>query len=239
VWAKYPAVDAIADVELVELDIEADVAGAAIWIDFQRAGVSPLHVVLPAGDHVIAAAAGGKRGWAAGTAVRTQTSVHIALADPARSWTELAHRVAGFRGAVPAPGELAWLLAQVHARIALVRHGDTVEAWGQVGRSELPHRLGEAAPIGELSRVLAVVEERIRRWSDHAPDPDTPLLVESPEERDERDERGVRKTRSDDASKPTKWWVYAAIAGAVAIGATIIFVHDAASDRQRVEVHYP
>jgi hypothetical protein len=233
VWAKYPAIDAIADLELIELDIEADVPGAAVWIDFQRAGVSPLHVALPAGDHVIAAAAGEKRGWAAGRAVRLQKSVHIALAEPARSFRELAHRVAGFHGAVPAAGELAWLLDQVHVRIALVRHGDTVEAWGQVGRTELPHRLGDAAPIGEVSRVLDAVDARIRRWADHAPDPDTPLLVESP---GEREQRGVR---SDVASKPTKWWVYAAIAGAAAIGATIILVHDASSDRQRVEVRYP
>jgi hypothetical protein len=236
VWAKYPAVDAIADLEVVELDIDADVPGAVIWIDFQRAGVSPLHVALAAGDHVLAAAAGEKRGWAAGTAVSTQKSVHIEIAEPARSWSELAHRVAGFRGAVPAANELAWLLAQVHARIALVRHGDTVEAWGQVGRSELPHRLGQPAPIGELSRVLGVVDARIRRWADHAPDPDTPLLVESPEDRAERAERGAR---NDVAGKPTKWWVYAAIAGAAAIGATIVLAHEAASDRQRVEVHYP
>jgi len=33
--------------------------------------------------------------------------------------------------------------------------------------------------------------------------------------------------------------VYAAIGGALAIGATIIVVHDAASDRQRVELRYP
>jgi hypothetical protein len=233
VWAKYPAIDAIADLELIELDIEADVPGAAVWIDFQPAGVSPLHVALPAGDHVIAAAAGGKRGWAAGRAVRSQTSVHVALSEPAQSFRELAQRVASFHGAVPAPGELAWLLDQVHARIALVRHGDTVEAWGQIGRSELPHRLGDAAPIDDVARVLNAVDARIRRWADHAPDPDTPLLVESPEEREARSARG------DVAGKPTKWWVYAAIAGAAAIGATIILVHDAGSDRQRVEVRYP
>src|SRR5262249_26286338 len=79
VWAKYPAVDAIAGRDLIELDIDAGEPGAAIWIDFRPAGTSPVHVVVPAGEHVIAAAAGTRRGWAAGTAVRTQKAVHVPM----------------------------------------------------------------------------------------------------------------------------------------------------------------
>jgi hypothetical protein len=234
VLAKYPDVDAIADRELVELDVDTEVAGAAIWIDFRPVGASPLHVELAAGEHVIAAAAGNRRGWAAGTAVRTQKAIRVPLVETAGRWAELAHRVAGWNGALPPAGELAWVLGQIHARAALVRHGDTVEAWGQIGRSELPYRLGGSdgiSPVADVERVLGVVQERIRAWNDHAPDPDRPLLVE------DRGGRGERRT--DDGDKPTKWWVYAAIAGAVAIGATIIYVHDSASDRQRVELHFP
>ena len=233
VWAKYPEADAVANRELVELDIDADVPGAAVWIDFREAGVSPLHVTLPAGDHVLAAAAGTRRGWAAGTAVRTQKAVHIPLADQAGPFSEVAQRVAGWSGKLPAPAELGWVLARVHARIALVRHGDTIEAWGQVGRSEAPHLLGGddgVAPVGEVARVLGLVTDRIRSWNDHAPDPDRPLLVESP---------ASRTARKDEAEKPTKWWVYAAIAGAAAIGGAIIYAHDSAGDRQHVELHYP
>ncbi|HEX2688255.1 MAG TPA: PEGA domain-containing protein [Kofleriaceae bacterium] len=233
VWARYPEVDVVANREFVELDIDTDVPGAAIWIDFQKVGVSPVHVTLPAGDHVLAAAAGTKRGWAAGTAVRTQRSVHVPLTDVTGPWSEVAQRVAGWHGKRPPPAELAWLLARVHARVALVRHGDTIEAWGQIGRSEAPHQVGGddgVAPIGEVARVLGLIADRIHTWNDHAPDPDQPLLVET------REPRGARK---DGADKPTRWWVYAAIAGAVAIGATIIYAHDSASDRQRVELHYP
>ena len=232
VWAKYPEVDAVSNRELVELDVEADVPGAAIWIDFQKVGVSPVHVTLAAGDHVLAAAAGTRRGWAAGTAVRTQKSVHVPLTDAAGPWSELAHRVAGWNGQLPAPGELAWVLARVHARVALVRRGDTLEAWGQIGLSEAPHLLGSdgAVPTGEVARVLGLVADRIRTWNDHAPDPDQPLLVET---------AATRGARNDEGDKPTKWWVYAAIAGAAAIAGTIIYVHDSASDRQRVELHYP
>jgi hypothetical protein len=233
VWAKYPDVDVVANRDLVELDVDTDVPGAAIWIDFQKAGVSPLHVTLSAGDHVIAAAAGTKRGWASGTAVRTQKSVHVPLTDAAGPWSEVARRVASWNGQVPAPGELAWVLARVHARVALVRQGSTISAWGQVGRSEAPHALGGddgVAPIAEAARVLGLVADRIRTWNDHAPDPDQPLLVDKAE---------ARTTRKDEADKPTKWWVYAAIAGAVALSAAAIYVHDSASDRQRVELHYP
>jgi len=158
--------------------------------------------------------------------------VHVPLTDAAGPWSELAHRVAGWNGQLPAPGELAWVLARVHARVALVRRGDTLEAWGQIGLSEAPHLLGSdgAVPTGEVARVLGLVADRIRTWNDHAPDPDQPLLVET---------AATRGARNDEGDKPTKWWVYAAIAGAAAIAGTIIYVHDSASDRQRVELHYP
>jgi PEGA domain len=233
VWAKYPEIDAIANRELVELDVETDPPGAAVWIDFQKVGVSPVHVTLPAGDHVIAAAAGTRRGWAAGTAVRTQKAVQVPLTDAAGPWSEVAKRIASWNGKLPVPDDLAWVLARVHARIAIVRHGDTIEAWGQIGRSEPPHLIGGddgAAPVGEAARVLGLVTDRVHTWNDHAPDPDQPLLV---------DPSATRGGRKDEENKPTKWWVYAAIAGAAAIGTTIILVHDSASDRQRVELHYP
>ena len=233
VWAKYPDVDVVANRDLVELDVDTDVPGAAIWIDFQKVGISPVHVTLPAGDHVLAAAAGTKRGWASGTAVHTQKSVHVPLTEAAGPWSEVAQRVASWNGKLPAPGELAWVLARVHARVALVRQGGTISAWGQVGRSEAPHPIGGddgVAPIAEAARVLGLVADRIRTWNDHAPDPDQPLLVDQAE---------ARTARKDEADKPTKWWVYAAIVGAVALSATAIYAHDSASDRQRVELHYP
>jgi hypothetical protein len=231
VWAKYPEIDAIADRELVDIDVDADVAGAAIWIDFRSVGTAPVHVTVPAGEHVIAGAAGSKRGWAAGTAVRTQKSVRLSLADMAGPWAEVAQHVASWNGTMPAPAELAWVLGKVNARVAVIRHGEVLEAWGRVGRSEAPHLLGDddgVAPLDEIGRVLGVIADRVQSWNDHAPDPDQPLLVE--------DARGRRK---DEPEKPTKWWVYAAIGGAVALGAAIILVHDNASDRQRVELHYP
>lgn len=233
VWARYPDIDAIAGRELVALDIDADAPGAAIWIDFHPVGASPVHVEIAAGEHVIAAALGSRRGWAAGTAVRSQKALHVPLTDAAGPWAEVARRVAGWRGAMPPPAELSWVLARVHARVALIRRGPTVEAWGRVGLSEAPHLLGGddgTAPVAEAPRLLGVVADRIAAWSSHAPDPDRPLLTEgSP----------GRGGRGDEPEAPTKWWVYAAIGGALAVGATIIIAHEIGSDRQRVELTVP
>jgi hypothetical protein len=233
VWAKYPEIDAVANRELVQIDIDTEVPGAAIWIDFRKAGVSPLRVELPAGEHVLAAAAGNKRGWASGTAVASQKSVRVPLSDVSGAWSDVARRIARWEGKLPAPAELGWVLARVRARVAIVRHGDTIEAWGRAGLAEQPHLLGGddgTGPISDIERELGVVTERVRAWTQHAPDPDRPLLVE---------DRSARGARKDEGAKKTKWWVYAAIAGAAAVGVTFIYAHDSASDHQRVELRYP
>jgi hypothetical protein len=230
VWRKYPEVDAVSDRELIPLQITTDVANAAVWIDGAQAGRAPLDVLLPAGEHVIAVAAGTRRGWAAGVAVKSQTQLAIPTTDQATASSEIAARVAGWRGAVPAPAELAWVLGKVHARVAVVRRGDTVEAWGRLGLAEPPHRLGgedAVAPVAEARQVIALIADRVQAWNDRSPDPDQPLLV---------DDRRVDVTRKD---PPTKWWVYATIAGALVGAAVLVYAYDAGSDRQRVEIHLP
>jgi hypothetical protein len=231
-WQKYPEVDAMGGGARVELEITADVPGASIWIDHRPAGTAPLVVSLPLGEHVLAAAAGSRRGWAAGTAVPSQQKLVIPTADQASAWSEVGARVASWGGAVPPPAELGWVLAHVHARVALVRRGDSVEAWGRLGLAEPPHRLGgddAVAPVAEAERVIALCAERVAAWNERAPDPDQPLLVE-----DRRQSIGGRRRE-----EPTKWWVYAAILGAVGASAAIVVVHEVGSDRQRVELHYP
>jgi hypothetical protein len=232
VLAKYPDIDAVANPDLVELDIETDTPGAQVWIDFRPIGTAPVHVAVAVGDHVIAAATGTKRGWAAGTAIRAQKAVKLELTDAAGPWAEVARKIAGWKAAPP-PAELAAVLARVHARVALIRRGDEIEAWGHVGATEEPHLLGGddgTAPVADVARVLGVIADRVAAWSAHAPDPDRPLLL---------DDQARRGGRRDQPATPTKWWVYAAIGGAIAIGAGIIVANEAASDRQRVELHYP
>src|SRR6185295_11420843 len=111
---------------------------------------------------------------------------------------------ASWHGQMPAPVEIGWVLAHVHARAALIRRGDTIEAWGRAGLAEAPHRLGDddgAGTLAEAGRLCALIEDRAKGWDDHSPDPDKPLLRETP------------AGSKGQAEEPTKWWVYAAIAG--------------------------
>ena len=134
VWRRYPEVDTVLDRELVPLEITADVPGAAVWIDFRPAGTAPLTVMLPAGEHVIAVAAGTRRGWAYGTtSARSARSRSRPPTRPAR--TRRSPR-ASRRGAARCrhpPSSAA--RSTRPARVALVRHGDTLEVWGRVGRT--------------------------------------------------------------------------------------------------------
>ncbi len=232
IWRKYPEVDTVIDRELVRLEIATDIADADVWIDLAPAGKAPLQVQLPAGDHLIAVARGTRRGWAAGHTDPAQTKVVIPTTDRATASSAVASRVASWKGALPAPAELGWVMGEVRARIVLVRRGDTVEAWGRIGRSEMPYRLGGddgIAKLGELDRLLALVVDRVQTWNDRAPDPDRPLLVETPGD-------GGPRRRED---PPTKWWVYAAIGAAAVAAGTAIYLHDAGNDRQRVELIFP
>jgi hypothetical protein len=74
----------------------------------------------------------------------------------------------------------------------------------------------------------------VQTWRDRAPDPDQPLLVETPAE---RRARGI--ARKGEREEPTPWWVYATIAGALLGGALVIYAHDTAEDTQRVELKFP
>lgn len=235
VWAKYPAVDTLLDHDLLPLEITSEIAGAEVWIDFQRRGVTPLRTFVPAGEHVIAVASGTRRGWAAGKAVKTQTTLAIPLTDQASANRALALRVAGWHGQVPDPTELGIVLDEVKARVALIRHGAIVEAWGRIGRSEPPRRLGGEDGVGTPSdgdRLTGLIVDRIQTWNDRAPDPDQPLLVEDPTA------RGARKGKGK-ADEPTRWWVYGALLGAAAVGLGVMYANDHADSTQRVELHWP
>ena len=233
VMTKYPAIDSVADRDLVQLDVTTTPPGAAVWVDYARAGTSPVHLVLEAGPHVIAAALAGKRGYVIGTASHHQPSIEIPLTEMTGRWNEVAARIASWQGKVPAASALAAVLAKVDARVAVVRHGDVIEAWGHAGRAEKLVVLGGpdgTRMLGEADKLAALIVDRVRSWSAHLPDPDRPLLVESPAER-------LRARGRVD--EPTKWWVYASIAGAVLAGAVVIYAHDSQSTNQHVELHYP
>ncbi|HUJ59752.1 MAG TPA: hypothetical protein VLX92_14710 [Kofleriaceae bacterium] len=231
--AKYPEIDAVADRDLIDVEITSDVPGATLWVDFAPVGTTPAHVVLDAGEHVIAAAKGDKRGWIAGTAVRSQPEVNITMTDEAGKYGALADQIAGWHGAVPGPDQIEQVLGEVQARVALIRHGDTIEVWGHAGRGEPVRMLGGAdgtRSLAETDRALALVRDRVASWNERSPDPDVPLLTESADERAQH--KGAKE-------EPTRWWVYAVIGAAVLAGGITIYIHDNTTDTQRVELHYP
>jgi hypothetical protein len=229
--ARYPDIDAVSDREVVELDVAPEVAAATIYVDFQP--VSGTHLVLPAGEHVIAAAAGrARRGYVAGAAIPSQRSVAIPMPDQTGAYSALAARVAGWKGKLPPDAELAAVVQQTHARVALIHHGDVVEAWGHSVPAVPMRRLGDDGirPLPDVDRLARLVADRVMSWNEHAPEPDQPLLVES------LDTRAKHTTQTE---QPTKWWIYATIGGALLAGAIVIYAHDQASDTQRVELRYP
>ncbi len=232
-WRKYPEVDTTATRELLPLEIRSEIDGAEIWIDFERAGTSPLRTMLPAGPHVIGSASGTRRGWASGIVIRSQSSIVVPMRDQRGPWAHVGERIAEWRGKPPTARELAWVLDEVNARVAIIRHGTTIEAWGRAGRAELPYRLGGEdgrGSLDELDRVLAIAVDRVRAWNERAPDPDRPLLVET------EAERARRAGRSEE---PTQWWVYATIIGALSAAVIVVVAHENVTDTQRVELHAP
>ena len=123
-------------------------------------------------------------------------------------------------------------MAKVRARVVLIRHGESLEVYGRAGLAEAPHKLGGddgVATVADIDRLLALVADRVHSWNDHAPDPDRPLMLDD----------GNHDKNGKLHDLPTKWYVYASIAGAVVAGAVIIFATDAGADRQRVELHQP
>lgn len=235
VLARYPEVDALSNREVVALTIDADVPGAEIWIDFHRAGTAPMTTVLNAGEHVIAAASGSKRGVLTGTVVRTQPKLTVEMVDQAGPHQALAAQIASWHGAMPSTSDLLSVMNEVGARVALVRHGTTIEAWGHAGLGEPLRRIGHddgVRPLGEVDALAALVADRIATWNERAPDPDRPLLVETPEER-RRYNGGAKE------DEPTPWWVYATIGAAVLVGGIVIYAHETADNTQRIELSYP
>lgn len=232
-WTKYPEVDTVIDRESFAVHITSDAPGAEIWIDHERAGVAPLDAVLPAGEHVIAAAVGDRRGFAMGTAVKTQKAIEIPTPALRGTFSEIAKKVASWGGVMPSASEIGAVLTLAKVRVAIVRRGDAIEAWGRAGRAGDPHRLGGddgVGTIGDAPRLVGLIADRIAVWNDRAPDPDelltettTPLLRE-------------KRARVDE---PAKWWVYATLAGAILAGGTLLYVTETAATTQRVELHVP
>lgn len=227
---EYPAVDALLGVDRFDVDIATD-DGAVVWLDFQPVGTAPIRLALPAGEHIVAAAKGSRRGSAVFTSAAAKT-VAIALEEQRGRWTAVATKIASLRGAIATAHDLDWILDQVDARVALVRRGDIVQAWGRAGAFEQPRQLGGQAgvrPTAQADQVARVLAREVRKFTARTPDPDRPLLV--------GDTRRPRRTKGGDDS--TAWWVYAAIGASIAAGALVIYLYRPESSSPPLEMRRP
>jgi hypothetical protein len=230
-WARYPELDATGNVQRAEVVIESEAPDAEIWVDYRRRGQAPVTLYLEQGEHVVAVAAG-----AAGAARHIAVTgwSHRETLSPAPAagrWARVATLVAAVRErrqAADAAG-IGAILAAAGIRFGVVlTAGGSIEVWeAQEGESAV--LIGRRRDIGQAVGLAAQAARPLR-----APDPGEPLLRETEAERRARQER--------DKSSSTRWWVYAAVVGAAALGAGIIILPtlgDSGSDRQRFEITLP
>jgi len=227
-WARYPEIDASTDRDIIALTVDTT-AGAAVWIDHALVGTAPVTAYVAAGEHVVAAADGPRRGAIRVTAAGKPASATVPLVDRTGTYSSIAAVVKGWRDGVLTPNaeSLGTVMATLDVRFALILAGKTtVQIWARGPRDELPKKVDDA-PRDDVLAIGSLITDRVAAWDGRVPDPDLPLLVETPEERASRG-RSAR----------TKWWIYAAIVGAVVAGSTVLYFQDSAEDRQTIVIRF-
>jgi hypothetical protein len=227
VWKKYPEIDASTEA-LVEVPITTEPAGAAVFVDHLRLGTSPATAHLAPGEHLIAAGESARRASVRVQVGSKSTPVTVALVDRTGTWSHIAGLVAGWRaGATKASGEsLASLMQALDVRFALVLAGkDTVQVWA-LGPDDTKARKVDDGSLSETMAIGSMVLDRVAAWDGNAPDPDRPLLREG----DAADYKPK--------GTPQRWWVYAAIVGAVVVGTSVLYFQDAADDHQTITIRF-
>lgn len=231
VWSRYPAVDVTVGVRHVQLDVTTQPPGAAVWIDHVPVGKAPLSATVTEGEHLVAAAAP-----AGGAAAVRAAAGPLTLTIPAERapWRKLETRVRSWQSrAVKRDARgLAALLSSARLGYAVVideRGRFTV--WQRRGLAV--RQLGGAADALGVGALVQAAEQRRRN---PGIDPDQPLMRETPEERAAYLSR--KKGKSEGPSRQ-EWWVYAALIGAVAVGAGVVLANDLADDHQNFEITFP
>lgn len=227
-WQRFPEIDASTDRGIVALDIRVDRAGAKVWVDHREVGVAPVTAYVEAGEHVVAAADGFWRGAVRVSAAGKDVKVAVPIADQTGPFSAVAGVVKGWRdGALtPTAEALGTVMQALEVRFALLLAGKgTMQVWALGPRDDKPRKIDDVAREDPMA-AAALITDRVAAWDGNAPDPDL-LLVESPEDRARRGK-----------GTPNRWWVYAAIVGAVAVGTGILYFQDSADDHQKIEIRF-
>jgi hypothetical protein len=225
-WDRFPEIDAATDRDIVELAVSGP-AGASIWIDHVAAGAAPLTVFVPAGRHIVAAAAAtdarrALRGAIVVDVGGVTSPLEVPMQDATNRWSSVGDRVAGWRrDRRPPTGQaLAALMADLRVRFAFVLTGDDVARLWERDGTRAARAIAEGT-TGDALAMAAALDERVAAL-DGRPATDEIL-------------RDDRRGRNDHP----RWWIYASIVGAVLAGGAVIYAQDSAQDRQRVEIDWP
>ena len=223
-WARHPEIDASTDRDIIELTVTGP-AGAIAWVDDRPIGLTPAKTFVSAGKHVVAVADGPQRGAVLVTALGQPLTIDVETAREVGA-VEIANRVRSWQraGAVDTVA-LDDVMTRAHAELAVVI--------GRDGRATLWQRVDGKLTPGASGDGAAIANATHDAWSathDRAPAAGEPLL------REQDDADRVERKRGEKA--PARWWVYAAIGGAVAVGALVIYAVDAGEDRQHFELRF-
>lgn len=235
IWNLYPVVDATTNVQIVELAIITEPAGAAVWLDHQKVGDGPVTVFVPEGEHLVAVASAATGMSMSQTVIVSgkAQSVNLSLPRNPSPWQSWAIEMAAWKRDRSGPDEhdMAALMKELSVRIALIlRDKDRVEIWALGPGETAAKHLGESS-VNEPGLIVALVQERVRAWDQTGPDPNVALLHE-PLQVERRTGKGKSTGRQ-------KWWVYATVIGTVALATGVILGTDLGDDRQRIELRWP
>lgn len=208
-----------------ELEIKQP-AGATVWIDHKPRGKAPLSVKLPVGEHVVAVVNGDGAAARLTKVKAGHTSIVMVVQSADPKWEPIRASIAGWKtaGKVGSTTRMAEILRRLSVRFAFVMLPGKVEVWGVQKFRRMARRLGEATRDRPV-QLGGLVNDHASAWDGRSPDPSLPLLTE--------------KNTPKRGHKPQKWWVYASIIGAVAVGAAVIIANDASTDSQRIRLTFP
>jgi hypothetical protein len=228
IWDRYPEIDASTDRDIVAVTVDTDPDGAAVWIDHVAIGRAPVTIHLPAGEHVVAAGLGAHRLATRVTLAHKPVTAQLQLVDRSGPHAAVATLVEKWRdGSLSPTAEgLAQVMAAIEVRFAVILAGTSrMQLWALAPGSRKARKIDDASAADTMA-IGAMIVDRVTAWDHNAPDPDQPLLVETRADRDRR--RGP----------PEKWWVYAAIVGAVVVGTAILYFQDSAENRQQIVIRF-
>lgn len=250
---KYPALDATAAVGLVPLELQVE-SGAAVSIDLGPARAGPLTVYLSPGRHLIAAAAGSRRTGVWVEVSHTTKSLALSLVEQDVPLSRVSERIATWKAQGPDPAGVAALFEQLliaaqgqpwnpsspRSPLLLVLGAISTPAqlqlWASDGPGQRPTMTALPVPqepwsAQSTSAIVEALRARQLAWRS------TPLLDE-PAPSAEALLRDVPEKDSSPRRKPTQWWVYAALAGAVTVGGAVILANELSDDTQHVELRW-